>query len=274
MLTKLQEDIYSVLREAGIAIMEIYRSSDFNISLKSDNSPLTKADLLSDRIICDGLRSIDPSIEIITEESVDFDLMTAGLPSDCWIVDPLDGTKDFIARNNEFCICLARINRGIVTEGYIFSPVSTVLWYAKKNGGAWKSENGKLNMLKGTNDNSPYMILKSRSHLSDEDITWMKRISSLIPTKEESQGSALKFCRIAEGTGDLYLKSGIINKWDVAAGYLIVTESGGGILSVLSGEKLAFDTEGTGTDPFMAYSRRINDPELLLNLSPRRQPLY
>jgi 3'(2'), 5'-bisphosphate nucleotidase len=259
--------VIALLSRAGDAIMDIYRRGNLNTTLKSDSSPVTAADLISEKIITEGLKLISPDIPVIGEESC----AASGsneVPHTCWIVDPLDGTKEFIKQNNEFAICLALMKNRVIEEGYIYAPVSGTLWWAVKNKGAARSENGKTVSLPHTTGDKRYQLLLSRSHHTDEDNRRITYLRSKIDLDEVYQGSAIKFGRIAEGSGDLYIKSSSLSIWDIAAGTLILNESGGGVISLADGMPLGFESGLTDTDPFMAYGSRVNDPLSLITVGP------
>jgi len=264
------EAILSLLREASASIMEVYRSSDYHTKNKPDNSPVTRADLQSERIIKSGLAILTPSIPVISEESVADPLAPDRLPDDCWICDPLDGTREFIKKNGEFCICLARLSSGSVTEGYIFSPPSGILWYAIKGSGAYRLAGDITRKLPCDESAGPIRVLRSRSHSTIEEEEWISSLGMKQSLAEELQGSAVKFGRLADGSGDLYIKFSTIFKWDVAAGVLLVEESGGTVISLATRKRLKISLSGYKVDPFIASGYRIKGlPDLLKTL-----PIY
>lgn len=260
-------EISHLLRMAGDSIMNIYRSGEFRTAVKKDNSPVTAADLISEKIIINGLHQVTPGIPVVGEEKYSKSGVQHFPPS-CWIVDPLDGTKEFIKRNDEFAICLARMKNSVVEEGYIYAPATATLWFAIKGKGVAKSEKERLISLPSEVSDEDYILLMSRSHHSDADREQIKRIKKRIPLKAVYQGSAIKFGRLAEGTGDLYLKSSSLSVWDIAAGTLILTESGGEVISLKTGKPISFSSGLIAADPFMAYGRRISDPVLLADIRP------
>lgn len=259
--------VVRLLRMAGDAIMDIYRSGDYKTAVKKDDSPVTVADLISEKIIIEGLNNLTPGIPAVGEEIYSKSGVQQFPPS-CWIVDPLDGTKEFIKRNGEFAVCLARMKNSVVEEGYIYAPATATLWFAIKGRGAAKSEKEKSISLPCETTNNDYTLLMSRSHHSDTDREQIEKIKRKIHLKEVYQGSAVKFGRLAEGTGDLYLKSSSLSVWDIAAGTLILTESGGGVISLKTGRSISFCNGLIAADPFMAYGQRINDPVLLADIRP------
>lgn len=256
--------ITSILKAAGEAIMDVYRSPGYRLYRKDDDSPVTAADFASEIIIKEGLSVLTPGIEIISEESAPIIDDGTMMPDDYWIVDPLDGTTEFISRNDEFCILLARVTDGLVNQGYLYSPVSETLWYAIRGKGAFRVSGKEITRLPCHNPGNSLRILKSRSHSLPGEQDWITELQQSHDITDDYQGSALKFCMIAGGYADLYLKLGIINKWDVAAGSILLEESGGGIFSIATGMPLKFGTPGHKTEPFLAYGNRITDPEALV----------
>ena len=259
------QGIVHLLKKAGDSIMDIYQSGDFRTAIKKDNSPVTAADVISEKIIIEGLQHITPGIPVVGEEKYSRSEVQY-FPPTCWIVDPLDGTKEFIKRNDEFAICLALMKNSVIEEGYIYAPTTATLWFAIKGKGAAKSEKGRSVSLPSGASDEEYILLMSRSHHSYTDREQIKNIKKRIPLKEVYQGSAIKFGRLAEGTGDLYLKNSSLSIWDIAAGTLILTESGGGVISLKTGKPISFCSGLIAADPFMAYGRRINDPALLADI--------
>jgi 3'(2'), 5'-bisphosphate nucleotidase len=251
--------VIALLERAGDAIMDIYRGGNLNTTLKSDSSPVTSADLISEKIITEGLEQISPGIPVTGEESCSAS-GTDKVPHTCWIVDPLDGTKEFIKKNDEFAICLALMKNRVIEEGYIYAPVTGTMWWGVKNRGAARSENGKAVSLPNPAKDSTFRLLMSRSHHTEADSSLIRSLKQKIDLEEVCQGSAIKFGKMAEGSGDLYVKSSSLSIWDIAAGTLILNESGGGVLSLTDGKPLRFTSGFTVTDPFLAYGSRITNP--------------
>ena len=222
---KLLDVILPTAIKAGEVIMNIYETDDFNVEFKSDSSPLTKADKAANTLICNALSEHFPYYSILAEESVDD-------PSRlreryCFIVDPLDGTKEFIKRNGEFTVNIALAFDGNVILGVIYVPCTKTLYYAYKDGGAYKSVDGgaheRISVSNRTND---LVVMTSRSHGDDTKLNELidknpGKIGSLI-----SSGSSIKGCLIAEGTADIYYRFGYTMEWDTAAMQCICEEAG------------------------------------------------
>jgi 3'(2'), 5'-bisphosphate nucleotidase len=253
--------IITLLEKAGSEIMTVYREGNFNTRLKEDDSPVTKADLASDKIIKAGLAAITPGINVFSEETKDISFSERWGWDPLWILDPLDGTKEFIARNDEFCITLALVEGKSPVAGFIYAPVFKTSWYAVKGEGAFRLLNGTLTRLPIEQAAGPFRINISRSHHSGKEDAWIKKFSKGKETMIETFGSAIKFCKIAEGASDIYPKFSLIHEWDIAAGHLILEESGGGIIETGSGRPPAYNKEDYHQPPFVAFGVRIN-PEL------------
>ncbi|TYP95638.1 3'(2'),5'-bisphosphate nucleotidase [Fodinibius salinus] len=213
------KEVITTAKEAGDAMLEIYNDvQDIKITRKDDDSPLTKADLASHHIIIDALQEIDPDTPVISEESGIPDYEERKDWAKFWIVDPLDGTKEFIKKNGEFTVNIALVDQGVPVMGVVYVPDKDVSYYATKEEGAFKQEadNAPRRIFSETTDN-PSVAVQSRSHGSDELVEQLAdkgiEIDKTIPA-----GSSLKFCLVAEGKADIYPRMGPTMEWDVAAG--------------------------------------------------------
>lgn len=254
--------IISCVELAGTAIRAIECAAEYKTEYKEDKSPVTEADLESDRIITEALSKICPGIPVISEES----LRPPDNSGKFWLLDPIDGTKEFIAGNGEYCISLALIDRGRPVEAYLHAPAGKITWFAIKNRGAYRLENNKAVKLpdKNTNGNKAFRVLKSRSHHAETESLWFERCSEKHKLESSVQGSAIKFARIAEGSADLHIKKGRIFGWDIAAGDLLLSESGGGMAAYPSGSEIAYYPGNKIMPQFLAYSHRVSNPAVFL----------
>jgi 3'(2'), 5'-bisphosphate nucleotidase len=262
MLSDLQiSDILHLIEKAGREIVKIYHQGDFNIKIKSDNSPVTQADLASDKIIKAGLGIITPGIPVFSEETkdIEFDIRSKWNP--LWILDPLDGTKEFIARNDEFCISLALIADNIPVAGFIHSPVTMETWIAFKGEGSFKITEGKKIRLPLLTPSGTYRINRSRSHHSEKEEIWIENFRKQNEAVIAIYGSAIKFCKIAEGISDIYPKFSRIHEWDIAAGHLIIEESGGKIIETQTKRPPVYNKEDYFQPPFIAFGKRMRSWE-------------
>lgn len=253
--------VITLLEKAGEEIMRIYRTDDFQTRIKDDKSPVTMADLSADKIIKSGLAEITPGIPVFSEETKDISYDVRSEWQTLWILDPLDGTKEFIARNDEFCISLALVKGQNPEAGFIYAPVTGESWYALKNNGAYKIEGGKTFSLPLSDEKGPYKINISRTHHTDKEAAWIENFSRDNVALIKIHGSAVKFCRIAEGVSDLYPKFSLIHEWDIAAGHIIIEESGGRIIEPATGMPPVYNKNDYHQPPFIALGKRVTDWE-------------
>ena len=226
--------------QGGYSIMKIYESDDFDVSLKSDNSPLTRADRDAHNSIISILESI--GLPVLSEEGKEIGFEKRALWDEFWLVDPLDGTKEFIKRNDEFTVNIALISGNTPVMGVVYVPVTGYLYFSSIKIGAYLfkssliNEDEDLNLnslmadatkLPATDRREVYTIVGSRSHMSSETEDFIKSLSSKHgEIKMISKGSSLKLCMVAEGKADIYPRFGPTMEWDTAAGHAIVLGSG------------------------------------------------
>ncbi|MGV3344768.1 3'(2'),5'-bisphosphate nucleotidase CysQ [Enterobacteriaceae bacterium LUAb1] len=215
------EQICQLAREAGSAIMAVYNSAvDANVTCKEDGSPVTAADMAAHQIIITGLQYLTPDLPIVSEEDPPcWDVRQHW--QRYWLVDPLDGTKEFIKRNGEFTVNIALIEQGKSVLGVVYVPVTDVL-YAAAAGKAWKVEAGEKRQIQ-VQDARPPLVVVSHSHADEEMNLYLK---SLGEHQTIAIGSSLKFCLVAEGKAQLYPRFGPTNIWDTAAGHAVATAAG------------------------------------------------
>jgi len=224
MLDKINiEDIKKIALEAGKAIMQIY-NKDFNVEYKDDNSPLTEADLKSNEIICNALQELFPNIPIMSEENKQTDYEIRKKWEYYWCIDPIDGTKEFIKKNDEFTVNIALIHKNIPVLGVVYAPAINEMYSAKQGNGAYL--NGQKIPLK-TNDNpsEKLYVVASKSHLSQETQEFIDALDAK-EIEQVSRGSSLKLCMVASGEADIYPRLAPTMEWDTAAADAIVREVG------------------------------------------------
>jgi len=262
-LQDLVEPLVSLAREAGNAILEVY-ATDFEVQEKIDDSPLTKADLASHRIITSGLDRLTPDIPIISEES--------GLPafeerrkwSRYWLIDPLDGTKEFVKRNGEFTVNIALIDGHRPVLGIVHVPVQGKTYTGCQGHGAAVQENdGPPQPIRvGKASATPVRVVGSRSHRGSSLDTFFERLgqAEMVP-----MGSSLKFCVVAEGRADVYPRLGPTSEWDTAAAQAVVEQAGGAVLE-LDGRPLRYNAKDEILNPhFLVQGPDDHDWLALLN---------
>ncbi len=221
------QKINEIARKAGEAIMRIYNDEDFSkvVDFKSDNSPLTLADKASHEVIEAALTAFDPSIPILSEEGKEMAYTERKNWDVFWLVDPLDGTKEFIKRNGEFTVNIALIENKRPVLGVIYVPATDVYYYGKVGEGAYKKEGrNSPSAMKTTVKESDLVAVRSRSHASDEEQAILNQYGV---TDFISVGSSLKFCMVAEGKADIYFRHGPTMEWDTGAGQAVLEAAGG-----------------------------------------------
>lgn len=224
------DTVIGLAREAGEEILKIYRSGQWTVLTKGDDSPLTQADLAANTIIVPGLQKLDASIPVVSEES---DPKTVKVGSRFWLVDPLDGTRDFIARTDTFVVSVGLVQDGYPVMGVIYAPVLGLMWWAEKGKGAFADGKRIFNNSK----RSSLIAAGSRSMPSERMQMFYDHFSI---QDVQRYGSALKFCRLAEGEVDLYPRFGQTSEWDTAGGQAIAEEAGCKVIEVTTGERLKY----------------------------------
>ncbi|MEJ8567054.1 3'(2'),5'-bisphosphate nucleotidase CysQ [Elongatibacter sediminis] len=239
-------DIAAIAQRAGAAILEVYHR-DFEVTHKEDTSPLTEADLASHRLIRDELAALTPDIPLLSEESAEIDFETRSAWNEYWLVDPLDGTKEFVNRNGEFTVNIALIRRHEPVLGVVFVPVTGVTYIGEPGRGAWRYAEGESPQGIAVRQPcpSPAVVVGSRSHANP---LLEKHLSGLGGHELVSMGSSLKFCRVAEGEADFYPRLGPTSEWDTAAAHAVVTGAGGAVVT-LNGEPLRYNLEDSLLNP-------------------------
>jgi len=226
--TDLLDAVVALARQAGDAILAIYRE-DFTVTQKTDDSPVTAADLAAHHVILDGLTALTPEIPVVSEEGVIPEPAVRTGWQRYWLVDPLDGTREFIAKNGEFTVNIALVENGVVILGVVLAPALDLLYAAAEGQGAWREQAGRRSTLRTRACPAKPTLLLSRAHPDPEATA---RLSRLEPYDTSSVGSSLKYCRIAEGLADAYPKFASIWFWDTAAAQCVLEQAGGAALSL------------------------------------------
>ena len=250
------DEIILIAKKAGKAILEVYNSESFEIEIKDDNSPLTKADKASDEIIEAGLKKIYPDIPILSEEGKEISYEDRKNWDIFWCVDPLDGTKEFIKRNGEFTVNIALIKNGIPILGIIYVPVTDETYFGSEGEGSFKFYNDETKtpiMVSSKKMTEALTVVQSRSHSGDEENNFY---SNYMINKRLSKGSSLKICLVAEGKADIYFRGGPTWEWDTAAGHAILSCAGGSFVNKDKSE-LKYNKEVLKHYGFIASSTKI-----------------
>lgn len=241
-----------IARAAGEAIMEVYTSDDFGARLKSDDSPLTNADLRAHRIIVDGLAAFDPTIPVLSEEEADIPFEARAGWQRYWLVDPLDGTKEFLSRNGEFTVNIALVEGHAPVAGVVFAPAVERLYVGARGSGARLSVSGERPQPIQVRrpPAAPLRVVGSRSHASPGLVA---ALPALGPHEFLAIGSSLKICLVAEGSADFYPRLGPTSEWDIAAAHAVLEAAGGG-LTRLDGGVLEYNRKADYLNPhFLAF---------------------
>ena len=217
------QDIVTIAKEAGDAIMQIYKQ-DFEVEYKQDNSPLTLADKKANDIIEIGLNKLSVNFPILSEEGEEVPYENRKHWEYFWLVDPLDGTKEFVKKNDEFTVNIALIYKDTPVLGVVYAPALDVCYWAKQGRGAFKD--GQKLPLKTKEQRSTYKIVASRSHMSDDTQAFIDAIDTNKEKELVSIGSSLKICLVAEGEADIYSRLGSTMEWDTGAAHAVASEAG------------------------------------------------
>ncbi len=239
------DPIIKIAKDAGKIVREVY-DTEFSVGYKEDRSPITIADKRSNAFITESLRKLYPEIPIIAEESKTVPYEVRKTWEYLWLVDPLDGTKEFVSRNGEFTVNIALIQHRRPILGVIYVPVKDTVYYAIKGKGAFKieGENEPIKLPVFSKNEERVRVIVSRSHYTEETKEFVERLRDKYGEIEEVHvGSALKLCFIAEGRADIYPRFAPTMEWDVAAGDIIVSESGGKVLQYPSYTELVYNKE-------------------------------
>ncbi|WP_457746475.1 3'(2'),5'-bisphosphate nucleotidase CysQ [Sulfurimonas sp.] len=234
------KDIKKIALEAGKAIMEIYKR-DFIIEYKEDKSPLTEADTKANEIICASLLELYPNIPLMSEENKQTDYDERKEWEYYWCIDPIDGTKEFIKKNDEFTVNIALIHKNTPVLGVVYAPAIDAMYSAKKGDGAFL--NGVKLPLKVNHEKEKKLsVVASKSHLSQETQEFIDNLNTQ-EIEQVSKGSSLKLCMIADGTADIYPRLAPTMEWDTAAADAIVRESGKMTYQFDSEEPIVYNKE-------------------------------
>ncbi|WP_129641426.1 3'(2'),5'-bisphosphate nucleotidase CysQ [Peristeroidobacter agariperforans] len=262
--SELLANVVKLAQQAGDAILSVY-SEQFEVTHKTDQSPLTVADLRSHEIISKGLRALTPELPVLSEEASDISFEQRRQWTRYWLVDPLDGTKEFVSRNGEFTVNIALIEDHVPTLGVVHVPVTSTTYTGATGVGAFKQVDGQrpepLRVCSPAN--TPLRIVGSRSHRGD---SLDQHLPKLAPYELVAVGSSLKFCLVAEGSADFYPRLGPTSEWDTAAAQAVV-EAAGGVVVKTNGERLAYNTKADLLNPhFLVYGDRGRDWLQILSL--------
>jgi 3'(2'), 5'-bisphosphate nucleotidase len=250
-LAALAESLMPIVARAGAAIMQIYDGA-FAVQRKDDNSPLTLADLESQRVIIDGLKRITPDIPILSEESAAAPWAERQTWRELWVVDPLDGTREFVKRNGEFTINIALVVEHEPVLGMVSAPAQGATFWGMAGLGAFtRRQGGEARRIHTVPPQRPLRVIGSRSHTSPQTAAYLTRLGAHVMS---GIGSSLKFCLLAEGKAELYPRFGATSEWDTAAGQALL-EAAGGHVTRMDGHRMRYNCrESLINGDFVAFS--------------------
>ena len=266
-LKRLLPQVVDIARNAGSAILDIYEQ-DFDVEHKADDSPLTAADLAAHKVIVAGLARLDPVLPVLSEESAQQPFAERADWERYWLVDPLDGTKEFIKRNGEFTVNIALIENHEPVLGVVHVPVMKKDYFGALGHGAFRqSEGGEPEAIRvASGDTGTPRVVGSRSHRGELLDAYLGRLGDheMVP-----MGSSLKFCVVAEGNADVYPRLGLTSEWDTAAAHAVVNCAGGKVLAV-SGEPLRYNAKEDILNPHFVVIGNANRDWMALLYGPKR----
>ena len=254
--------LIDVSKAAGHAIMDIY-NTNFEVQSKKDETPITKADLISNKIICESLGKINPNIPILSEESSNISYSERSKWNDYWLVDPLDGTKEFIKKNDEFTTNIALIRNNAPVFGIIHIPATNQTYWGSVTGGSYYLEGDTYServKISVSHSQSNLRIVCSRSHPTGELEELLAKLDNyeLVRT-----GSSIKFCLIANGNADCYPRLGPTSEWDTAAGEIIARSAGANIVS-FDDKPLKYNLRNSYLNPHFLVSNSLQTKQKIL----------
>jgi 3'(2'), 5'-bisphosphate nucleotidase len=270
-LLKVCEILQQVAYQAGEAIMQVFENQQvWNVEFKNDDSPVTAADKIANELICSLLTQFYPDIPIISEENTEISYEKRKLFGYFWLIDPLDGTKEFLSRNSDFSVNIALINKNEVIAGVVFLPVLNQLYIASAGNGAFLYQKNKLvQRLKANNFNFQQTNLKVARSRSQHNLPTQKIIAQLFNPQEFIIGASLKFLKVADGNLDFYPRlESKMNEWDVAANQIIVEEAGGQVFDLHTQQKMLYNKPNLKVNSFLVLGQveNANFKQFLLSL--------
>ncbi|QYK00258.1 3'(2'),5'-bisphosphate nucleotidase CysQ [Shewanella psychrotolerans] len=242
-------EIVEIAKEAGDVIMHVYESADFGIEAKSDDSPVTAADIASHEAIVAKLAQLTPDIPVMSEEAADIAWDERRHWQQYWLIDPLDGTKEFIKRNGEFTVNIAFIDNGRAVAGVVYAPVLDKCYYGALDIGAWLATAHQVYDLNTQAVSVPIepRVVGSRSHVSPGLEKYLVELGAHSMT---SIGSSLKFCLLAEGEAEIYPRLGLTSEWDTAAAQAVLESAGGLVINYETGLPLDYNQKENILNPY------------------------
>ncbi len=246
------EEVLALVDRASAEILEVYRSGDFDVALKGDASPVTRADIAASEILVEGLQRIS-GLPVVSEEAT-IPFSERKTFTKFWLVDPLDGTKDFLQRDDEFTVNVALIDNHEVVSGVVAAPALGIKYFAQRNAGAFRIDQEGRSKVFYKTDRTNRICADSRFHSSEQTGTFCERNGI---TEVLKSGSAIKMCKLAEGLVDVYPRFGTTMEWDVAASQIIAEEAGCCVVDLGTKQPLRYNKEDMRVAGFIAFPKGI-----------------
>ena len=250
-MTKI-DNLIEICFNAGKEILDIYNQTKISIEYKSDKSPLTLADKKSHEHICKSLKKLSPNIPILSEEGSHTSYKERKKWSSFWLIDPIDGTKEFIKKNGEFSVNIALIDKNKPILGIVYAPVINKYWYGTKEGSYVISNGEKRKIKVNERHNNQIKVVASRSHASPLIKNFLQSIDDY---KLVSMGSSIKICLVAEGKADIYPRLAPTMEWDTAAAHAVLKYSGGSLIDLNTKKEMTYNRENLKNSHFIANSK-------------------
>lgn len=248
-IPRLFETLLPIARMAGEAIMEVYAAGTVQVLRKQDGSPVTAADKAAHRVLAGELALLLPDCPVVSEED-EASLQHRRATGRFWLIDPLDGSKEFIARNGEFTVNIALVDAGRTVLGVVYAPALDVLYWGGEGLGAWRDVRGEVTKLQTSPmpPNGPQAVVASKSHLNAQTRGWIARLGEVSLVQA---GSSLKFCRVAEGRAECYPRLAPTCEWDTAAAQAVLEGAGGAVMD-MRGQPLRYGKADVRNPAFVA----------------------
>jgi len=249
--------LLDIADRAGAEIMKIY-ATDFDVETKGDDSPLTAADMAAHHCIVEGLKALTPDIPVLSEESGEITWAERQSWDQYWLVDPLDGTKEFVKKSGEFTVNIALIENHVPVMGVVHVPATKVSYYGTQIGGAYRRDaEGIHHFIQARKvAREPVIVVGSKSHRTPETDSYLEKLG---PHEITSMGSSLKFCLVADGSADVYPRIGLTCEWDTAAAQAVV-EAAGGLVTDTELKPLRYNTKDEYLNPhFLVFADLSRD---------------
>lgn len=253
-LQNLLDPVIAISKQAGKAILEVYTQVDHAVTSKDDRSPLTAADTAAHHLIVAALHALTPAWPVLSEEAADIPWQERQRWARYWLVDPLDGTREFINRNGEFTVNIALIENGVPVLGVVYVPVQDLVYCGVQGLGAWKEAGtagrGAISIAAVPETCKTLRVVASRNHRGEQLDAWLEQLQQRFPALDLlSIGSSLKICLVAEGRADVYPRLALTSEWDTAAAQAVL-EAAGGILVDLAFKPLRYNQKAELLNPF------------------------